>query len=702
MPVNRYEEPADFQYISMPFDEIIGVGDMMQKRNDKHKAQLAEFGNINWSNLPKDQEKSYAIRQEYNKKLDDLYAKYKETGFAGAADDIQKLKRETQMRTSQFGDIGALNQSVESFKNYKKTLDERLAKQDISKQTYESLLAKSMADYQGIGEPNEYGQYSSFKGTTPAKELDLADMADKKVNGWKADASTNPALSKVEGGQKLYYVDREWVPEKDLYSYASYSLAQNPEVESHLRQKFDIEDFHNPIIQRDAAGNEYTLDSKGNPIALAPGYGDQLKKDTYNHFREVELSNAAKFAADKNAYTKIQGHFLDNKAWEMDEERKSKAQTSILAGSTTGSKIDTKQLTENKKTYTDSLNSLKASRDLATDDVVKQTLDAKIRETEGQIRLQNELSAALEKQAGYNPDAEYNKFAAELKEKGLFTVGVTKEWFQKVVKDEYNLFDLRKSMNDIKDPAERTKGIKALETANKYISAYKDKIDNASKDLTTQHEVVLGNDATYVDQFTNRIQDGINKGSVKLLNQDGTPVDWTDPFSGEAIKEGSVKIIPTKNLWGGKIAFSIKGETEKGKPIQKMVVADSDVSLMPDYLQTGSDLIDQSTASKYASTPQKSKQLRDAGMLYYGYGVLGQQVQEANLPALTPGDKITRPTPYGNLELTTKGGQGVTYYQATLNGVLISNSEGKDKFDNEESLIQALGETYHDAITNRK
>lgn len=292
MAIGIWGKPAQLDI--QPYDKefMLRAADAVQKRADtaesNYDALLGEFNKL--PALPQDLEKRNSIIKSYKQQLSSAYdaAKGDVTKLIPV---IKNLGRDFRENLS-YGPLGAITGNYSARKEHEKQIQDAYEKGFINQQRRDALLAVDLNDYQGIGEGENYDKFNSYKGSTPAKEVDLSEKARKLADDWKADKITRGGYKQDKSG--LYFINtkgvKEYVDPNEVYTYVKSVLDQDPEVRSFVDQETRLGTYgikpDSELISRDANG-----------------YPVQINPEAYiNNYRSQFTDKAARYAAAKEGF----------------------------------------------------------------------------------------------------------------------------------------------------------------------------------------------------------------------------------------------------------------------------------------------------------------------------------------------------------------------------------------------------------------
>jgi len=292
MPIGIWGKPAQLDIQPYDRDFMLRAADAVQKRADKSEADydalLGDFNKI--PALAKDADKRNEIIKSYKQQLSTAYDSAK-GDVTKLVPVIRNLGRDFRENLS-YGPLAAIAGNYGARKEHEQQVQNAFEKGTINQQRRDALLAMDMEDYQGIGEGSTYGKFNSYRGSTPAKEVDLSEKARKLADAWRADKITRGGYKPDKYG--LYFINskgaKEYVDPNEVYTYVKSVLDQDPEVRSFVDQETRI-GTHG--VKQDS--EIFGTDHQGYPVQISP--------EAYvNNYRSSFTDKAAKFAAAKEGF----------------------------------------------------------------------------------------------------------------------------------------------------------------------------------------------------------------------------------------------------------------------------------------------------------------------------------------------------------------------------------------------------------------
>lgn len=292
---NLYDRPVQGEYFTLPYEELMRSGAMMQDQENKSRQATVDIGSKQYYSTAQDNEGLLKAKEDIHNKVEQLYQNHKGTGLRGATDDIHKLQRELQQREGQGGDLYAYHQSLEAQKGYMGDLDKMYEKGDISKDKRDRLLAISNDQYKGIGTPDNFGKYKVFNGVTAAQDVDLAKQADELAKGWKETKIHNEGWFENSSGG-LYRKNgktTEYIDPNEIYNNIMPQLKANPKNRAYADQEH--------LLNTYGQGQLIGPDEQGRQVEYNPYDPSAVAAHKENYVNDI-FHKPAEYAANKYGF----------------------------------------------------------------------------------------------------------------------------------------------------------------------------------------------------------------------------------------------------------------------------------------------------------------------------------------------------------------------------------------------------------------
>lgn len=137
-----YDIPAGFHYLGIPWEQIMGTGELMQAQEDKQKANLLEVGKKRIKYLPIDTQDALGEQQKVQGTVSDLFNKYSKEGFRNAGDDIIRAKQAMEDTTGPFSKWNAIENRYNEYADAMKEIDSRKDLNEAQRLYYKDQLNK--------------------------------------------------------------------------------------------------------------------------------------------------------------------------------------------------------------------------------------------------------------------------------------------------------------------------------------------------------------------------------------------------------------------------------------------------------------------------------------------------------------------------------------------------------------------------------
>ena len=716
----RQQKVKEIPSLLKPIKGLLGAD--MQRAKEIYEQDSEEINQIiskeNYSDIAKGaaafkQKKLLGSTQGEEGAIETKYKKYYDW-----VDELNKSKADPELKEKlpsmileEYNQRGGTTKGVDlNLPSLEEDQRENIQKRadDLGKELRESA---KLNDYQTIGDwaksklTNLGVKYEDFIGDDVVYESYkikgneglTAKVIDKII---KQDLRTNPSFgryyeqkAKVDVWDKNRTVRGSGYNPEDIYLTDEENTALDVTIGNKIYNEGLNSEEDYKKLKRTAVDN-YLKEKKINEI-IDPYANTASKTYSFNPTQEIsrdvqKLDFQINEEAKNNARIK--------------SERKNNAVVNFLPGGASNININAEVIYKNTQELNAQLTDIKGKLSRETDPVLQEEYKKDIRNTEHRIKLKDQLLSSIEKDMKtFNIDTEYSnllKNVPESEKKNL-----SKEEFTKYLRGEdLNLIDKFKN-TDYKKIFGEWGGL-PFRKFTELRTAYNKAIEHTSKEgIAKENILAVGNTSTYLGQSSDILNEAVKKNSVSLLNQDGSIFDPASSFEGLDLK--TQNITPLRDLLGGRPGFAVTAMNSDGKNQKTFYVTlgDNDYSL-PVYRQTGKDLINIANTSKYASEPSMKNQLLNTGYLYYGSGLLSNELEEARLDATNPGDKrdlvINENT---KIEVTTHGNKDKKYYTAIIqvtrpDGSIVTQEiktpKGKKEMGNEETLISAIGKDYYE------
>lgn len=679
MPVPQLNfTPYINPYVEGATKEYAGLQDRLRQDYDSAAEQydVLEEASKTMSALPIDEELKNEILQETQGRIK----------TAAERGDYENLGRIARRESREFAaKYKPVLEQVQNRQEIFSKLDKLFAEGKIKKDVYEASKQYSDLLYTQTGGVKNQGVYTGYN---PAQYVNIAEEADKLIEGWKADKKTTiPVLSK-DGKTYISKTIEEASP-IEIYNTAYETLSKNPEVSSFVNQQVLFNNLNPNRKLSDYNTNDVIKIKSKNPEFTETDIMNYL--DTHNQYH-----SASNLAAQKHGYKSVDFDWKFNPEFEEEAKRKSGAFTSILTSSSTDFKVDLNTIGQQKVKLAEQITDLDNKINSTTDPIIKSELLQQKKSLNSKLRLQQQFSDNINKKMNWDWNKEYNNYLTNAKKEGISNI---------LSQEQYELLSTTSPQGDYTNTVIAGQyGINNAKLLAKQRMKYSKAIDEANKNnvFKQEHELLVGNEETFSGKYTKNLNNALKNGSVEFLNQDGSQFDYETQFKDTDLN--TISIIPTKGLIGGKPGYSVSATDKDGKNKKTyFVVMDDNSSNIEEYEQSGYDLLEQSKTSKYSSSPKLQNKLKNTGLMQIGYSDIGSELSDLNLPLVKGGTKDKPVTLTLSSSDKTKDfivevyeDKGVKYFKLgldTANGIkYLSNPfDGKTAFNSEESLMNVWG-----------
>lgn len=731
------------QAMPLPTQELAMLGATLDDKynRDKVAAQMLEDDWLKVKSLDKDMALRNQKLQEYRDTLKNAV-----TESGGAYEKLGPLIEQQARKFKQDMTYGQLGSIQGNYNMRQQDIKDIMDNKDISSAKKDALLRIAIGNYQGVGEGGENGIYNRYSGVTPAKDVNLAEKADKIIAGWKADKNTTISVPTKGADGKMYMSTKkvsEIADENEIYKAALASLRGDSEVGAFVDQELLINnygkvdgDYDIETQNKSELANAIAMVKQSNPKLTDAQAMAKLKKDGYatNIDRVKELypdatnsqiakllqkegmyQSAANFAAQKHGYSSITKD-LDwkfNPEWEAglkaSAEKASNALTTVVSGGISNMNIDMNQLSKNSGELKDQLKQLDADISSAVSPVAKEALTKQKAKLQERYDMQVKLQEDIGTKAGANWLDAKNSMSYKMNKNKFEALGITED----DIKEYVTTGNMSRSIDRLaSSPSYDNSGpypVKADRSTwnalESYRKDYESKVNNyisknKTLDFASENQILNGNESTYVGKFSDLLTETVKGHQIEMINVDGSQFDMKKQIDDEGLDISTIKVNPTTRFINGKPAFAVSARgsgKNSGKRSTYYVVMDDDSALKGDYRGIGDDLLQQAKSSKFEKSPEKRRELTDYGNMMRGYSVLGEQLQQARIHALKDGQSQTITGPSGMpMVVSVNEEKGVRWYNVSINGKPIQKEGNLRNFDSEESISKFIGENLPD------
>jgi hypothetical protein len=259
------------QYVGSIGNELISVAGKLQERYDTslQNQSLLQRAVRNSVSLPQDKQMLNDLTSKYE-------ARINERAKSGNYEDMW---RDTAMDVQDFMDqYRPIAQNQQYYLEYKKKLDDAVAKGDIRQEKADKLLKASMMNYKGLTRGENGGVSNYFNGMNPVKDIDLPGKVDKymehlapTVIGHKVH-NTNGQWMYVDGSEEKV------VSPEQISRVMQAAMSIDPELKGWLDQEADLNTLGYENVNTDMVNNPAMVKMIGD-AALSQGitFGEAYK-----------------------------------------------------------------------------------------------------------------------------------------------------------------------------------------------------------------------------------------------------------------------------------------------------------------------------------------------------------------------------------------------------------------------------------------
>jgi hypothetical protein len=293
MAISRFDKPAGLPPID--FDFLFKTKQYNDKLNkeaaDDVDALSTKLSSVNA--LPQDKALRNQKLNAYDQKLKSWTDKYQNNMSAGLS-ELRTIKNDFYKDMTR-GQLAAVQSNYNARAEHEKEVDKAFYDGKINQQRRDALLNYDLHSYKGVGEESPEGQYNSYQGSTPAREVDIAKMVDDRLSGWKADKVARGGYKSYGSDEKgIYFINnknaKEYANPKEMESVIRPVLEQNPEVKSFIDQEVKFQ-----TMGIDPNESYQMTDASGKPITISG-------QDAINHYKQSYINNAVNYGTAKHGF----------------------------------------------------------------------------------------------------------------------------------------------------------------------------------------------------------------------------------------------------------------------------------------------------------------------------------------------------------------------------------------------------------------
>jgi len=161
--VNRYTQfrPYEFDLYQPNLQAMNQTLSILQKRHDTNKAFADELKNTMIDALPQDRQRANELQQKYSTQIDNIVGAYK-GDYSKATNALYELQSSMKKEFGKGGEAAAIQQNYNSFMDWNKRQQERLAKKEIISEDYALGRNYFLEGFKGTGVRDEFGNYADI------------------------------------------------------------------------------------------------------------------------------------------------------------------------------------------------------------------------------------------------------------------------------------------------------------------------------------------------------------------------------------------------------------------------------------------------------------------------------------------------------------------------------------------------------------
>lgn len=202
MPVNRYDIPANYEYMQLPYQELLQAGALRQQRFDEEAENLAKIqGLIDIKADPKHVPLRNELITSYNDKITDITDRYLKTGDANVLREARNLK-------NKFTNDPTRRQLEANYADYLKYQED--AQKLKEKQVYDEIYDpySKLKVQEGTVSPFSYkGMKSITDFYKPAQEMMKGIKPSADSSEWYEIDKNGNIIGKKEGWEEVAQKD---------------------------------------------------------------------------------------------------------------------------------------------------------------------------------------------------------------------------------------------------------------------------------------------------------------------------------------------------------------------------------------------------------------------------------------------------------------------------------------------------------------
>jgi hypothetical protein len=304
--------PYQSQYVAAPIDELAVLGKTLDDKYNANKALYDENNFIHVNALDKDIPDRNKTLQGYT---DQMNQTVKDNNGA-----YEKIGPQISMVTNRIhkdmtmGKLNAMENNFKSANDYQARIAKLVDSRDIMPDTGNKLIAEAKMNYSGVGDGGQNNIYNHFQGNEPAKEIDPDLEAEKLFTGFQEKSKEGMSYGKGPDGSYGFWKSSTtgFVP-KDVKSYISNALAQDPELQASLNQKVRLNNLGITKLE------QYVTPNKANELRQAyPGYSDSQIAQTLD--KTNTINNTINNLLIKKGAQKTSSNYTTSPWWEKQQE----------------------------------------------------------------------------------------------------------------------------------------------------------------------------------------------------------------------------------------------------------------------------------------------------------------------------------------------------------------------------------------------
>jgi len=239
MAINRYSQvaPMDFALTETPLEPLMMALKARQQRYDTAYKMAGDIEEQAISSLPQDTQRAQEKMEGWRSRIDEMVAE-KQGDYSAIFKDLDMLRREVVRDFKPGGEANAIQTNLSNFQEADKRELERLAKGDVTQDTYNLWRQAQMKGYTGVGPQDPITkQYNQFNPEVIAQYVNIDDDLHKALKNLAEEAGGKETVH--IGGQWLTKVGNKWeiIDPERVQSIAASIMVNNQKYSNMITQQ---------------------------------------------------------------------------------------------------------------------------------------------------------------------------------------------------------------------------------------------------------------------------------------------------------------------------------------------------------------------------------------------------------------------------------------------------------------------------------